>query len=87
MNRDYSGNIFDFLAESVWAALPEKAAEDIADCKRRALNRVKETIDWIIDEELRAMERHLENARRMRNEWHEPHVPNDPVNPPNPTSA
>ena len=87
MYKDYSGNIFDYLAESLWSALPERTAEDIADCKRKTLNRVKETIDWIIDEELRAMERHLENARRMRNECHAPQAPSDPVNPPNPASA
>ena len=63
------GNIFDYLADSFYASLPEQTADDLAKCKRDALNWVKDTVTRIVEEEIRWTEQHLENARRMRNEY------------------
>lgn len=63
------GTIFDYLADSFWASLPERTAEDLAECERKALNWIKGTVSSLIDQELNALERHLENARRMRQSY------------------
>src|SRR5262245_11057176 len=60
---------FDYLADAFWASLPEDSANDLADCKKRVLNGIKSAVDSMIDHEINATDRHLENARRMREEW------------------
>ncbi|MGH9755819.1 MAG: hypothetical protein ACREA2_23810 [Blastocatellia bacterium] len=60
---------FDYLADTFWASLPEESANDLADFKKRALNGIKSAVDSMIDREISATDRHLENARRMREEW------------------
>jgi hypothetical protein len=75
------GNIFDYLADSFWASLPEQTADDLAKCKKDALNWVKDTVTRIVEEEIKFTERHVENARRMRNEYKSARPPGTAENP------
>jgi len=59
----------DFLADAFWASLSEESANDLADFKKRVLNGIKSAVDSMIDQEINETDRHLENARRMREEW------------------
>ncbi|MGH9938933.1 MAG: hypothetical protein ACREAM_22050 [Blastocatellia bacterium] len=59
---------FDYLADTFWASLPEDSANDLAAFKKRVLNGIKSTVDSMIDHEINATDRRLENARRMREE-------------------
>jgi hypothetical protein len=60
---------FDYLADAFWASLPEQSANDLADFKKRVLNGIKSAVDSMIDHEINATDRRLENAARMREEW------------------
>jgi hypothetical protein len=60
---------FDYLADAFWASLPEESANELADFKKRALGGIKSAVDSLIDREINATDRRLENARRMRDEW------------------
>jgi hypothetical protein len=60
---------FDYLADAFWASLPEESANELADFKKRALGGIKSVVDSLIDREINATDRRLENARRMREEW------------------
>lgn len=60
---------FDYLADAFWASLPEDSANQLADFKKRALGGIKSAVDSLIDREINATDRRLENARRMREEW------------------
>jgi len=60
---------FDYLADAFWASLPEESANDLADFKKRVLNGIKSAVDSMIDHEINATDRRLENASRMREEW------------------
>jgi hypothetical protein len=60
---------FDYFADAFWASLSEETANDLANIKKRALNGIKSAVDSMIDHEINATDRHLENARRMREEW------------------
>jgi hypothetical protein len=59
---------FDYLAVAFWASLPEDSANELADFKRRVLNGIKSAVDSIVDREINATDRRLEDARRMREE-------------------
>lgn len=72
---------FDYLADAFWASLPEESANDLADFKKRALSGIKSVIDSMIDREIDATDRHLENARRMREEWRRGDAEEAPPNP------
>jgi hypothetical protein len=64
-----AGNDFvNHLADSLWASLPEKTADDLARCKKDVLNGVRSFVNAAIDEELKCTDERLENARRMREE-------------------
>ena len=58
----------DYLIDSLWAALPEETADNIADFKKGVLTRIKDGVDGLIDDAIKNIDRHLENARRMRAE-------------------
>ncbi|HEY8462272.1 MAG TPA: hypothetical protein VIM99_17930 [Blastocatellia bacterium] len=60
---------FDRLADAFWATLSEEAANELASFKKRVLNGFKSAVDSIVDHEINATDRRLENARRMREEW------------------
>ena len=72
---------FDYLADAFWASLPEDSANDLADFKKRALNGIKSAVDSMIDHEINATDRHLENARRMREECRQKTTEEAPPNP------
>ncbi len=59
---------FDSMIDSFWACLPEETANHLANFKKDALNSVKGGITSMIDQEIYWTDRHLENARRMREE-------------------
>ncbi len=72
---------FGYLADAFWASLPEEAANDLADFKKRVLNGIKSTVDSIIDQEIYWTDRHLENARRMREQYRQSQAEDTPPNP------
>jgi hypothetical protein len=69
-----------YLIDSFWASLPEQTAKDLADFKKQILNNLKSGISSLIDEEIYWTDRHLENARRMREQYRRP-AENPPSNP------
>lgn len=72
---------FSYLADAFWASLPEESANELADFKKRVLNGIKSAVDSIIDHEINATERHLENARRMREQYQRKATDEAPPNP------
>ena len=62
-------NIFDEFAASLWAILPEDTANMIAGMKKDWLTGLRSTIDSMVDHDLNCLDRHLEHARQMREEW------------------
>lgn len=75
------GNFFDYLTDTFWASLPEQTADDLAKCKKDALNWVKDTVTHFVDEEIKWTDWHLENARRMRRDYENAH-PSSPADSP-----
>ena len=59
----------NLLIDSFWAVLPEKTADDLATFKKDVLKGIKDSVDWLIETEIEATSQHVENARRMREEW------------------
>ena len=72
---------FDYLIDSFWASLPERTANDLANFMKDVLNSVKSGIDSVIDQEIHWTDRHLENARRMREQYARPADQTPPHNP------
>lgn len=62
-------NFFDEIAASFWAIMPEDLANTVAGVKKDFLTGLRSTIDSMVDHDLNCLERHLEQARRMREEW------------------
>ncbi len=62
-------NIFDEFAASLWAIMPEDMANTIAGVKKDFLTGLRSTIDSMVDHHLNCLDRNLDNARRMREEW------------------
>ncbi len=71
----------NYLTDALWASLPEESANELADFKKRVLNGIKSTVDSIIDHEINSTDRHLENARRMRERYHKKTTEEPPPNP------
>jgi len=69
MAEQQTENFFDSLIDSFWACLPEKTADDIATFKKDVLKGFRSAVDSFVDSEIASLERHVENARRMRQEW------------------
>ncbi|MDX2030573.1 MAG: hypothetical protein SF339_07885 [Blastocatellia bacterium] len=67
--NETNANPFNFLIDSFWASLPEKTADELATFKKDVLLAVRDTVDQLIDTELAWTDRHLENARKMREEY------------------
>jgi hypothetical protein len=61
--------LLDYLADSFWASLPEKTANDLANFKKDVLTRIRSGVDSLIDTEINWTDRRLENARRMREQY------------------
>lgn len=64
-----SVNPLNFLLDTFWAVLPEKTANDLAGMKKIALLTVKDMVDWVVTQEIEWTEKHLENARKMREQY------------------
>ena len=62
----------DHLAASAWSILPEETAASLAGIKKDFLTSLRSTIDSMVDHEINEMNRHLENARNLRNHGCEP---------------
>ncbi|MGH9754872.1 MAG: hypothetical protein ACREA2_19010 [Blastocatellia bacterium] len=72
---------FDYLADAFWASLPEDSANELADFKKRVLKGIKSAVDSLIDNEINSTDRHLENARRMREEYRQETTEEAPPDP------
>jgi chloramphenicol 3-O-phosphotransferase len=77
------GNFLDYLVDSFWAALPEETADRLAGFKKDALRGVRSAVDSFVDSEIHCLDRHLENARRMRDQYRQGAASN--TAPPNPS--
>lgn len=67
---EHQGEDFlDNAIASVWACLPEEAAENLATFKKDVLKGFRGAVDSFVDTAVANTDRHLENARRMREEW------------------
>ncbi len=71
----------NYLVDSFWASLPEKTADELATFKKDVLKGIKDTVDWAIDEEIKRTDHHLENARRMREQYRQREAEDAPPNP------
>ena len=69
------GNFLDYMVDTFWASLPEQAADDLAKCKKDALSWVKDTVSSLVEDEIKATNQHLENARRMRETYRQNEPP------------
>jgi hypothetical protein len=69
----------NYLIDSFWATIPEKTADDIAKFKKDVLTRVKDAVDAIIEDEIKCIDVHVENARRMRHNYQRPAEANPPA--------
>jgi hypothetical protein len=79
--KQHTGNIFDYLIDSFWASLPEQTADELATFKKDVLKGIRSAVDSLVDTELECIDRHLENARRMREQYSRPKTENAPPNP------
>ena len=89
MAEQQPDNIFDSVIDSFWACLPEDTADNLATFKKDVLRGFRSAVDSFVDTSIAETERHLENARRMREEWNArcaAEAPNDlgDETPPNP---
>jgi hypothetical protein len=80
-DKETDYNPFYFLIDSFWASLPEKTADQLATFKKDVLRAVKESVDSCIDREIRWTDKHLENARRMREQYRQERSEGAPPNP------
>ncbi|MFN7946915.1 MAG: hypothetical protein U0Z53_16305 [Blastocatellia bacterium] len=62
-------NFINHVVDSFWASLPEETANDLAQCKKDVLTRIRSAVDSMVDQEINATDHHLENARRMREQY------------------
>lgn len=74
-------NPFSYLIDSLWATLPEKTADDLATFKKDVLKGFKDSVDSFVDDEIRRTEEHLENARRMREQYRQEENETPPPSP------
>ncbi|MGA1369514.1 MAG: hypothetical protein ACO394_13460 [Blastocatellia bacterium] len=62
-------NPVNLLIDTFWALMPEKTANEVAEVKRMVLGSIRQTVDFVVTKELEWTDRHLENARRMREQY------------------
>ncbi|MCI0336526.1 MAG: hypothetical protein L0226_03030 [Acidobacteria bacterium] len=74
-------NPFSYLVDSFYASLPEKTADDIGTFKKDVLRGIRDSITTWIDEEIELTDRHLENARRMRERHRQDEAEDTPPSP------
>jgi hypothetical protein len=68
-------SFMDELSASLWAIMPEEMANTVAGVKKDLLTSLRSTIDSMVDHDLAWLDRNLENARRMREEWNQKSAP------------
>ncbi|MDX2039805.1 MAG: hypothetical protein SF097_01090 [Acidobacteriota bacterium] len=64
-----SEDFLDTTIASFWACLPEEAADSLATFKKDVLKGFRGAVDSFVDTAVANTDRHLEDARRMREEW------------------
>lgn len=69
MTEKEFANPFSFLIDSFWASLPEQTANDLAGFKKDVLTGFRKAVDTFVDEEILRTDSHLDNARRMREQY------------------
>ena len=79
--KQQTGNVFEYLIDSFWASLPEQTADELATFKKDVLKGIRSAVDSLIDTELECTDRHLENARRMRDQYGKSKADNASPNP------
>jgi hypothetical protein len=79
--QDTTWNPFGYLIDSFWASLPEKTADELATFKKDVLKEIRSAVDSFIDQEIYWTDQHLENARRMREQYRHKQAENIPPNP------
>ncbi len=79
--KQQTGNVFDYLIDSFWASLPEQTADELATFKKDVLKGIRSAVDSLIDMELECTDRHLENARQMREQYGKAKADNASPNP------
>ncbi len=62
-------NPINLLIDTFWAILPEKTAEELANMKKLALTTTRDTLNWVVSKEIEWTDKHLENARMMRERY------------------
>ncbi|HQR31227.1 MAG TPA: hypothetical protein PLK30_00725 [Blastocatellia bacterium] len=62
-------NFLDEMVDSFWACLPEEAADNLATFKKDVLKGFRSAVDSFVDTAVAETDRHVENARKMREEW------------------
>lgn len=68
MSENYT-NPFNYVIDSFWASLPEKTADELATFKKDVLTGFRDGVNWLIDEQIKCTDQHIENARRMREQY------------------
>jgi hypothetical protein len=68
-NKETDYNPFCYLIDSFWASLPEKTADQLATYKKDVLRAIKDSVDSCIEHEIKVTDQHVENARRMREQY------------------
>ncbi|MGH9842410.1 MAG: hypothetical protein ACREEM_26995 [Blastocatellia bacterium] len=79
--QEQFNNPFDFLIDSFWASLPEKTADELATFKKDVLVAVRDTVSGLINDEIECTDRHLGNARKMREQYRRHEAADAPPNP------
>ena len=64
-----SKDFLDEVIDSCWACLPEEAANNLATFKKDVLKGFRSAVDSFVDTAIANTERHVENARKIREEW------------------
>jgi hypothetical protein len=72
-------NPCSYPIDSFWASLPEKTADELATFKKDVLKGFKDSVDSFVENEIRRTEAHLENARRMREQYSKEKPPPSPA--------
>jgi len=80
MSEKYT-NPFNYVIDSIWASLPEKTADEIATFKKDVLTGFRDSVNWAIDEQLKWIDRHVDNARHMRDQYRREQSQESPSNP------
>ncbi len=88
MSEHKEQDFLDDVIDSFWACLPEEAADNLATFKKDVLKGFRSAVDSFVDTAVANTDRHVENARKMREEWQaECAAEASDETPPNPAAA